>query len=528
MADAGGGSPVPPSGPVLNVAYRCKEACGIKAGPMQNSDGSHSVGADDLFVLPPNTKEIVYSGNGSLFLTLLEDSVVVWSCETFQLLSSISRRGIVAAAFSPLGTFIQTWEKVSEASTSAGGNLQIWLAATGQRVGALNVGAVFSKENWPVLQWSRDEAVAARMAPDSVIFFDGTAIDRGVVRSVSVPSITRFSLSPALPYRFATFVPEKKGNPSRFSIFDYPSCDAPICSKTHFRASYADFFWNSKGDSLLVKTSVDVDVTGQSYYGGSDIFFMNVAGTASMLAGVESPVYDCAWDPRGRYVFVLIFYMHVFLIPIAASLSLCSATCRQKPSSSTVKRVLYLTLELEVEIVSFFLLMAAFLCSPVLGMLQGQWSFGTKTRRSSSAPPPFPPLAPLVGALAPDILYALLSGPDFGSIMVTMSSSTTGPLCSATATPPSSMQFLFVPLLQEFIPTAPHPPLLVPVWAVQPLQLQWQSPRLTCHRICEASRPRPFKSSTTMSRPKKSIPLFRCPSASVLFPSHVPMLMLVI
>jgi translation initiation factor 2A len=309
MADAGGGSPVPPSGPVLNVAYRCKEACGIKAGPMQNSDGSHSVGADDLFVLPPNTKEIVYSGNGSHFLTLLEDSVVVWSCETFQLLSSISRRGIVAAAFSPLGTFIQTWEKVSEASTSAGGNLQIWLAATGQRVAALNVGAVFSKENWPVLQWSRDEAVAARMAPDSVIFFDGTAIDRGVVRSVSVPSITRFSLSPALPYRFATFVPEKKGNPSRFSIFDYPSCDAPICSKTHFRASYADFFWNSKGDSLLVKTSVDVDVTGQSYYGGSDIFFMNAAGTASMLAGVESPVYDCAWDPKGRYVFFS-FFLH--------------------------------------------------------------------------------------------------------------------------------------------------------------------------------------------------------------------------
>ena len=180
--------------------------------------------------------------------------------------------------------------------------MQIWLVATGQRVAAINVGAVFSKENWPVLQWSRDEAVAARMAPDSVIFFDGHAIERGVVRSVSVPAIARFTLSPALPYRFATFVPEKKGNPSRFSIYDYPSFDAPLCSKTHFRASYADFFWNSKGDSLLVKTSVDVDVTGQSYYGGSDIFFMNAAGTASMLAGVESPVYDCAWDPRGRCV----------------------------------------------------------------------------------------------------------------------------------------------------------------------------------------------------------------------------------
>jgi translation initiation factor 2A len=301
MAEAGAGSAATPPGPTLNVAYRCKEACGIRAGPMQNADGSFSVGSDDLFVLPPNTKDIVYSNNGAYFLTLLEDSVVVWSCETFELLSSISRRGIIAAAFSPMGTFIQTWEKVSDSSNSAGGNLQIWLVATGQRVAALNVGGVFSKENWPVVQWSRDEIVAARMAPDSVMFFDGTAIDRGVVRSVSVPSITRFSMSPTLPYRFATFVPEKKGNPSVFSIYDYPSCDAPVCSRTHFRASYADFFWSPKGDSLLIKTSVDVDVTGQSYYGGSDIFFMNASGTASMLAGVESPVYDCAWDPKGRY-----------------------------------------------------------------------------------------------------------------------------------------------------------------------------------------------------------------------------------
>jgi hypothetical protein len=168
---------------------------------------------------------------------------------------------------------------------------------------------------------------------------------------------------------------------------------------------------------------------------------------------------------------------------ISANSSLCSATCLLELYSLIANRVPFLISALEVATVSFFLRMAAFSCSLVLEMLLGRWSFGTKTRKNLSALLPCLPLVLLVGALAPDISYALLFGPDFGSIMVTMSSSMTGPLCFATVTPPSSTQFPSVPPLPESTLTAPHPPALDLVREVPRLLLLWQSLRLTFRRI---------------------------------------------
>ena len=69
-----------------------------------------------------------------------------------------------------------------------------------------------------------------------------------------------------------------------------------------FRASDASFLWSPSGAAVLVKTSTDVDATGQSYYGESKLAFMSADGKTegSVALGKEGPIHDVAWSPAGR------------------------------------------------------------------------------------------------------------------------------------------------------------------------------------------------------------------------------------
>jgi hypothetical protein len=85
-----------------------------------------------------------------------------------------------------------------------------------------------------------------------------------------------------------------------------------------------------------------------------------------------------------------------------------------------------------------------------------------------------------------------------------------GLLCSATVILQSFMQFPFVPPLLEFTPTVLPPRTLVQVRVVVQL-LQWRpSLQHTFRRIYGVLQLRQFKSFTTTSLQKKSIPPFRC------------------
>ncbi|CAM9492695.1 unnamed protein product, partial [Ectocarpus sp. 6 AP-2014] len=133
--------------------------------------------------------------------------------------------------------------------------------------------------------------------------YHGQHFDQGVVARVPCPKLAGFSLAPGTaPYRLATFVPELKGKPGKISLWSYPVSDAPIASRSSFRAQQeASFKWSPDGRAVLCLTSTDVDATGKSYYGSTGLFLMHADGQfdCAIAPAKEGTVQDVQWGPGG-------------------------------------------------------------------------------------------------------------------------------------------------------------------------------------------------------------------------------------
>lgn len=121
----------------------------------------------------------------------------------------VDRPTVSALAFSPLSTFLVTWEKLLDDSD---GNLLVWRLADGSVASRLKQ-KVFARDKWPSTPWSADEALCAQLATGEVQFHDGKDGPgvRPPIARLKLPSVSKFALapSPAPAQRIATFVPEQ-------------------------------------------------------------------------------------------------------------------------------------------------------------------------------------------------------------------------------------------------------------------------------------------------------------------------------
>eukprot|EP00911_Craspedida_sp_UC1_P000448 UC1_evm1s338 len=60
--------------------------------------------------------------------------------------------------------------------------------------------------------------------------------------------------------------------------------------------------WNGRGTGLLVSAQTEVDTTGQSYYGETNLYYMSVKDASSIIVQLDKkgPIYDFDWAPNGR------------------------------------------------------------------------------------------------------------------------------------------------------------------------------------------------------------------------------------
>lgn len=205
--------------------------------------------------------------------------------------SSIPAVNCAIASFSPKGTYILTWERLTDDLQNKGGNLRVSQAATGEFVGGF-VQKSFSKEAWPYVKWSSDEMIASMKITDGVHLFAGNDIAKGVIGKVPHEKMTSFGMAPGpAPYKFATFSPEKGDKPAQIKTWVYPNLKEAVGNKTMFRASDAEIKWSPNGQAGLVKTTTDVDATGKSYYGESKLAFVSVPSHQA------TPVFISSVDP---------------------------------------------------------------------------------------------------------------------------------------------------------------------------------------------------------------------------------------
>ncbi|KAJ1630491.1 hypothetical protein T492DRAFT_1144515 [Pavlovales sp. CCMP2436] len=161
------------------------------------------------------------------------------------LLLRVSRPVVTAVAFSPLATFVVTWEKLTEESD---GNLLVHRLSDGAVASRLKQ-KTFTRDKWPSTPWSADESLCAQMATGEVQFFDGTKGPGASppIARLKLPHIQKFKMAPsALPaQRIATFVPEQlsprpqlfygklqtlsDGLCARLAVVPMPTCTLPPC-----------------------------------------------------------------------------------------------------------------------------------------------------------------------------------------------------------------------------------------------------------------------------------------------------------
>jgi translation initiation factor 2A len=261
-----------------------------------------------------------FSDDGQFLAIGKGNELLIFTTEDSELRQRLQHEEDVAAvSFSPKNTFVLTWtrlrteqqqtEQQSEVNQNKG-NLKIWNVATGREIYSF-VQKKITPETWPPIRWTEDELISAKMVSSEIHFFTGQKWDE-IVRRVKLAGVTNFSLAPGpAPPTIAAFIPEKKGSPGSVRVYKYPRVGEIIASKTLWKAQTAEFYWNRTGTSLLVATRTDVDRTGKSYYGQTNLYFLSIDGTVdcNVPLDAEGPVHHCSWSPDGSQFLVIYGYM---------------------------------------------------------------------------------------------------------------------------------------------------------------------------------------------------------------------------
>lgn len=290
--------------PPLEILVRGPEEFSIWTGP-PFANGQPGIKLEKV-----NCTSAKYSDDGSRLMVMKSNSVIsVYDCRTAKEVKSFEVPNVMAAILSPRGTYLQIFKKPSGPQDK---NVALWKTETGDPV-YQHSQKNLTKNNWPVIQFSSDEATACRLATNEVQFFDATDFSKGVIQRLRVPGVAAIELSSSPGSHIAAFVPESKGIPASVQIFACgdASQSQPIARRSFFRCSNAQLKWNHGSTGLLVVAQSDVDKTNQSYYGESKLYYLTTDGKHEGLVPLrkEGPIHDAHWSYSGLEFAVVYGFM---------------------------------------------------------------------------------------------------------------------------------------------------------------------------------------------------------------------------
>jgi translation initiation factor 2A len=175
-------------------------------------------GYDPLQLFDPqdvSAKTYVYSRDGSLYATALPASVRIYTAQDALLLQQVEVPNIVEISFSPLGTYLSTWERPTKLEDGAQHkNFRVWSVKSGEEVLALSQK---SQDKWD-FQYTSSESHAARVVGPEIVVFYPADWKKGVVDKLRIDNISTISVSPGKNPYVAVFVAEKNVSPPSSSI----------------------------------------------------------------------------------------------------------------------------------------------------------------------------------------------------------------------------------------------------------------------------------------------------------------------
>ncbi|XP_068330756.1 uncharacterized protein [Pyrus communis] len=290
--------------PLLDILVRGPEGFSLWNGP-PFSNGQPGVKLENVSCT--STK---FTEDGSTLMVIKSDSVIsIYDCTSYREIKSFQIPNVLAAALSPRGTYLQTFQKFS---TPQDKNVTLWRTDTGDSIYHQHQKNM-TKATWPSIKFSSDEAVACRLATNEIQFFDVGDFSKAFINRLRVPGVAALELSKAPGSHVAAFVPESKGSPASIQIF---ACgkdpqSQPVARRSFFRCSTVQLNWNNGSTGLLVLVQSDVDKTNQSYYGESKLNYLTTDGSHEGLVPLrkEGPVHDVQWSHSGSEFAVVYGFM---------------------------------------------------------------------------------------------------------------------------------------------------------------------------------------------------------------------------
>lgn len=248
--------------------------------------------------------------------------------------------GCIDYVISPKAGYLATYEKLSNPSTTCSDsqsqqqqlNYSIW--KLNFENGSAEKKLSFSHKNqstWTP-QWTCDDSLVGRMVNGEVHFYTQIDVDNKKsfpTSRIILDSLNEFLICPSLrEFKCATFAKESKGRPGSIKVYSITSNEEIISNhlaqKTFFKADRCQFRWSPNGRNLLALTSTEVDKTGKSYYGESNLYFLAADGKFDCRVDLNGggPIHNFTWSPLGNEFIVI----HGFM---PATTSLFDLKCKQ-------------------------------------------------------------------------------------------------------------------------------------------------------------------------------------------------------
>lgn len=276
------------------------------------------------FMGTPVTKAL-YSPDGK-WVVAVKESEVILASSTQPQTYVIPRRGVTRLSFSPLGTYLVTWESPVPTEPK---NLFIWKLPESGAQETAEIPSVFAMlrkniDSWPLFAWTRDESLCARMTTDGVMVCNGSfegGDASATVSRIKVNNVHRIAWSPNGTY-LSVFSLPKTGMPGSVAIYDPKSKEGrPLSTRAFFRGDECRMMWNpdTSADStefLLALVNTDMDATGKSYYGESALYALYPGvptRNTQIIFKQEGNIHEIAWNPSGKS-FAVIYGCNYFLI----------------------------------------------------------------------------------------------------------------------------------------------------------------------------------------------------------------------
>lgn len=258
--------------------------------------------------LSKTCKCMKWSAHGDYFAWASGSKVTILRIADWTVVVVLDKPRVSDIEFSPKGGYLAIWQVYTTSAEVPDGtqNMTIYETSSGTLVGTFEAK---KQVDWEPI-WSSDETYCSRLYKNDVLFHLHPKLD--VEHKYANQRVHKYSLSPATQNKFHVlcYIPGKQGQPSLAKLFQFPNFNAPIAMKSFFQADTVDMFWNKKGTGVLLQTAVEVDKTGNSYYGNQTLHFLSIKGDTSLVQlSKEGPIHDVAWSPLSNEFTVIYGFM---------------------------------------------------------------------------------------------------------------------------------------------------------------------------------------------------------------------------